>query len=96
MSKTQVLVRVTPTGEMFCKTSPWGNEDYGTSGLVGGDVLYVIDIADLWSRVTKLTTQIERLARIERAARAYVAAWDAGDTMAHGSRAALREALEER
>jgi hypothetical protein len=37
-----------------------------------------------------------RLTRIETAARAHVAEWDSGDTMAHGSRDTLRKALEER
>ena len=59
MGKTQVLVRITPSGEMFCKTPPWGNEDFGTSN--GGDHTYIIDVADLWSQVGKLATEIERL-----------------------------------
>jgi hypothetical protein len=53
-----------------------------------------------WLAITIIPTDLDnvlsRLTCIEVAARAYVAAWDAGDTMAHGSRAVLREALEER
>ena len=42
-----------------------------------------------------LIAQVERLTRIEAAARAYLAAFDAGDTMAHAERDALRDALQE-
>jgi hypothetical protein len=51
-----------------------------------------------WLAITVIPVDLDnvlsRLARIEAAARAYVAAWDAGDTMAHDGRAALRDALE--
>ena len=39
--------------------------------------------------------EVERLTRIEATARAYLAAYDAGDTMAHAERDALRVALQE-
>jgi hypothetical protein len=40
--------------------------------------------------------EVERLQRIEAAARAHIADWDGGDTSAHKSRDVLRKALEER
>jgi hypothetical protein len=51
-----------------------------------------------WLAITIIPADLDnvlgRLTRIEVAARAYVAAWDAGDTMAHEERGILRKALE--
>lgn len=42
-----------------------------------------------------LLDELERLQRIESAARAHIAEWDGGDTSAHETRAKLRAALGE-
>lgn len=44
--------------------------------------------------ILALITEVERLRRIEAAARAHLAEWESGDTMAHESRKALKQALE--
>lgn len=45
--------------------------------------------------IATLVAEVERLQAIEAAARAYLAAYDAGDTMAHAERDGLRVALQE-
>ncbi len=43
--------------------------------------------------IMDLITEVERLQRIEVAARAHLAEWEGGDTMAHDTRKALKQAL---
>lgn len=42
----------------------------------------------------EVVAELERLQRIEAAARAHLAEWESGDTMAHDTRKALKQALE--
>lgn len=42
----------------------------------------------------EVVAELERLQRIEAAARAHLKEWESGDTMAHDSRKALKQALE--
>ena len=42
----------------------------------------------------EVVAELERLQRIEAAARAHLKEWEGGDTMAHDSRKALKQALE--
>ena len=44
--------------------------------------------------VASLIAEAERLRRIEAAARAHLKEWESGDTMAHDTRTALKQALE--
>ncbi len=44
--------------------------------------------------VTDLIAEVERLQRIEVATRVHLKEWESGDTMAHDSRKALKQALE--
>ncbi len=43
--------------------------------------------------IVDLITEVERLQRIEQAAREHLKEWESGDTMAHDTRKALKEAL---
>ncbi len=51
-------------------------------------------IAAARTDIPALVAEVERLQRIEAAAKAHLADWESGDTFGHESRAALKRALE--
>ncbi len=69
----------------------------GKPDLLMREIAEAITYAERWEAYKcqlRHKAELERLQRIEAAAKAHLADWESGDTFGHESRAALKRALE--